>query len=58
MEKIWTGKEVKIILIKDDRYYRGLVLSEGEQWIRIRDVRGQTVLINFEYVKFIEEVKK
>lgn len=51
------GKRVKISL-KSGFYYKGLVLSEGDEWIKIRDVRNNIVFILLENISVIEEVSK
>lgn len=51
----WMNKVVKINL-KNGFYYKGKVLSEGEDYIRIRDINGKLVFINFSFVISIEEV--
>ena len=49
------GKNVKISL-KSGFYYKGLVLSEGDEWLRIRDFRDNIVFILIENISVIEEV--
>lgn len=49
------GKKVKISL-KSGLYYKGIVLSEGNTWIRIRDLRENIVFILIEHITVIEEV--
>jgi len=51
----WLNKVVKVSL-KNGFYYKGKVLSEGENYIRIRDINGKMVFINFDFVISIEEV--
>jgi len=54
MESEWTNKKVKVSL-STGRYYKGLVLSEGEDYIRIRDINDNIVFIRFSAVDVIEE---
>ena len=39
-------------------YYRGLCLSEGTDWIKIRDIRDNIVFIRLVDIVVIEEWKK
>ena len=55
MENDWINKKVKVAL-KNGFYYKGLVLSEGETYIKIRDIKDNLVFINFDAVVSIEEV--
>ena len=54
MESEWINKKVKVSL-STGRYYKGLVLSEGEDYIRIRDINDNIVFIRFSAVDVIEE---
>ena len=56
MEDNWSNKKVKVSL-STGRYYKGLVLSEGEDYIRIRDINDNIVFIKFSAVEVIEEWK-
>lgn len=48
------NKKVKVSL-SNGMYYKGLVLSEGEDYIRIRDIRDNIVFINFSAIAVLEE---
>ena len=50
----WINKRVKVSL-SNGFYYKGLVLSEGDSYIRIRDITGKMVFINLGAVISIEE---
>ena len=54
MEDEWINKKVKVSL-SNGRYYKGLVLSEGENYIRLRDINNNVVYIKFDAVDVIEE---
>lgn len=54
-EYSFINKEVKISL-KNEWYYKGKVLSQGEDFLRIKDIKGRIVLICREEIKIIEEV--
>ena len=54
MENVWTGKKVKIS-VANNLYYKGEVLSEGEDWIRIRDIHSNIVFIKMSAINVIEE---
>lgn len=54
MEDNWSGKKVKVSL-STGRYYKGLVLSEGEDYIRLRDFHNNIVFIRLSVVDVIEE---
>jgi len=56
MEDDWINKRVKVSLC-NGRYYKGEVLSEGEDYIRIRDINDNIVFIKFSAVDVIEEWK-
>jgi len=55
MENVWTGKKVKIS-VANNLYYKGEVLSEGEDWIRIRDIHSNIVFIKMSAINVIEEL--
>ena len=57
MENEWLNKVVKVSL-KNGFYFKGVVLTEGENYIIIRDLKNNKVHINFDSVVFIEEVNK
>lgn len=50
----WVNKKVKVSL-SNGMYYKGLVLSEGEDWIRLRDIKSNIVFIKFSAIDVIEE---
>jgi small nuclear ribonucleoprotein (snRNP)-like protein len=50
----WVNKKVKVSL-SNGMYYKGLVLSEGEDYIRLRDIKNNIVFIKFSAVDVIEE---
>jgi len=54
MEDDWTNKKVKVSL-KSGRYYKGKVLSSGEEYIRIRDINDNLVYVRLDAVDVIEE---
>jgi hypothetical protein len=56
MEENIKDKRVKVIL-KNGQYYRGYVLSQGDEYIRIRDIKDKVVFINLDAVSTIEEVE-
>lgn len=56
MNESINGKRVKVSL-KNGMYYKGLVLSEGEDFIKIRDIRDNIVHIRIDFITLIEEVK-
>jgi hypothetical protein len=49
----WSGKRVKVSL-NSGRYYKGLVLSEGDDYIRVRDLNDSIVFIKFSAIDVIE----
>ena len=53
----FEGTTIKISL-KSGMYYRGLCLSEGTDWIKIRDIRDNIVFIRLVDIVVIEEWKK
>ena len=54
MEDNWINKKVKVSL-STGRYYKGEVLSEGEDYIRLRDIKDNLVFIKLSAVDVIEE---
>lgn len=56
MEDNWAGKKVKVSL-STGRYYKGLVLSEGEDYLRLRDFHDNIVFIRLSAVDVIQEWK-
>ena len=57
MENDWKGKRVKVAM-QNGFYYKGIVLSEGDTYIKIRDLKDNVVFLNFEAMASIEEVSK
>lgn len=55
MEDSLIGKRVKVVL-KNGMYYKGLVLSQGDTYINIRDLRDKKVFINLDAVSNMEEL--
>jgi len=49
----WIGKKVRISL-KSGMYYKGLVLSSGDNFLKIRDFKDNTVFISLEFITIIE----
>jgi len=49
----WVGRRVRISL-KSGMYYKGLVLSAGEEFIKIRDFKDNIVFIRWEFITIIE----
>lgn len=49
----YVNKQVKIEL-KNGRYYRGLCLSCGKDFIRIRDINDKEVMIVIQMIALIE----
>ena len=55
--KIYEGKRVKIVLL-NNYIYQGLVLSAGEDWIRMRDKYDELKLISTKSIATLEELKR
>ena len=51
--KKWEGNKVRISL-SSGMYYKGLVLSVGEDFIKIRDFRDKIVFIRLENITVVE----
>lgn len=51
----YDGKRVKIEL-RNGFYYKGLVLSSGEDYIKIRDKEDKMIFIRVDNIVFIKEV--
>jgi len=51
----WINKRVKIDL-DNNQYYKGLVLSVGEDYISIRDINDKLVYISLKNIRSIKEV--
>lgn len=51
-----NGKKVKII-VSNNYYYKGLVLSIGEDHIKIRDINDRISFIVLAEIKFLEILK-
>lgn len=49
----WVGQKARISL-SGGRYYKGLVLSVGEDFLKIRDFRDTIVFIKVENINIIE----
>lgn len=56
MENEWLNKKVKVSL-SSGMYYKGLVLDEGDEWIKLRDIKDNVVFIKFDAISVIEEWK-
>lgn len=54
MENEWVNKKVKVSL-SNGMYYKGLVLSEGKDWIKLRDIKNNIVFVKFSAIDVIEE---
>jgi len=52
----WVGKKIRLSL-DGGMYYKGLVLSCGEDFLKIRDFRDKIVFIRIENVNVVEEWK-
>lgn len=55
MENEWVNKKVKISLSNGTYYYKGLVLGEGKNWIKLRDIKNNIVFVKFSAIDVIEE---
>ena len=53
----WINKTVKVSL-NNGFYYKGVVISEGDTYIKIRDIKDKIVFINFDAVISIVEVDR
>ena len=53
----WVGKNVRVSL-SGGMYYKGLTLSCGEDFLKIRDFRDKIVFIRLENITVIEEWRK
>ena len=51
---VWLNMRVRINL-DNNQYFRGLVLSEGEDYITIRDINDKTVYIRKEHIISMKE---
>jgi len=49
----WINKKVRVSL-KSGMYYKGLVLSAGDNFLKIRDFKDKIVFINVEQITIIE----
>ena len=52
----WINKKVRISL-RSGLYYKGLVLSAGEDFLKIRDFRDTIVFVRIDMITIIEEWK-
>lgn len=50
---MWVGEKVKISL-KSGMYYKGLILSVGEDFLKMRDFKDTIVFIRVEHINVIE----
>jgi len=55
MEDI-INKRVKVFL-KNRMFYNGRVLSQGEDWIKIRDLKDSIVFIKIDEINVLEELE-
>lgn len=55
MEDSLVGKKVKIVL-KNNTYYKGMVLSQGDTYLKIRDIRDKMVFLNFDSISHMEDL--
>lgn len=53
----WRGKRVKVVLTNGE-YYKGLVLSDGDDYIKLRDIHDKQVLIRLDQIIVLKEVDK
>jgi len=51
---MWLGEKVKISL-KSGMYYKGVVLSVGDDFFKLRDFKDTIVFIRIEHINVIEE---
>jgi len=49
----WVGKNVRISL-KSGMYYKGKVLSAGDDFLKIRDFKDKIIFIRLEFITIIE----
>ncbi len=52
-DESFSGQKVKISLT-NGMYYKGTVLSEGEDWIKLRDIKDNIVFVKIDAIKIIE----
>jgi small nuclear ribonucleoprotein (snRNP)-like protein len=52
----YINKEVKVSL-QNQIYYRGKVLSAGEDYIKIRDIKDKIVFINLKNIISMEVIE-
>ena len=50
----WVGEKVKVSLSNNKFYYKGTVLSVGEDFIKVRDFKDTIVLISIDKISIIE----
>lgn len=51
---IWTGRKI-FARFKDGRAYSGVVLSENESSVLIRDIKGCLVRLDLERLEILQE---
>jgi len=49
----WVGQRVRISL-KTGMYYKGLVLSSGDDFLKIRDFKDKTIFVRIDMITIIE----
>jgi len=52
----YTGKRVRIIL-KDGYVYVGMVLAQGDTFIKMRDKYDRQILLSLEQIKVLEVLR-
>ena len=55
MDEDLINKKVKISL-KNGMFYNGVVISQGDKYIRIRDIKNSIVFINLDIINVLEEL--
>jgi len=53
----WKGKQIYVRLKNSNRAYSGVVLSENDFSITIKDIVGHLVTINFSLLSFFHNSK-
>lgn len=53
----YINKKIKVIL-KNNFYYKGLVIEADSNFIKLKDLRGSIVMISSDAIFSIEEVIK
>lgn len=49
----WSGKKVRVSL-KSGLYYKGLVLSIGDEFMKMRDFRDKIIFIRVDQITIIQ----